>query len=210
MLKILIADDHPVFLRGLRQILAETPDINVTGEAANGWEVLSQVRAGNYDLVLLDITMPGMTGIEVLNQLKKERPDLPVLVLTAHPEEQYAVRALKAGAAGYLTKESAPDELVAAVRKVSRGGRYVSAALADELASYIQNSDEKSLPRNLSNREYQVLRLLCSGQTVAAIARDLSLSAKTVSTYRSRLLKKTAMKNLAGLIRYAVANRLVD
>lgn len=122
MLKILIGDDHPVFLKGLRQLIAETSDMVVTGEAANGWEVLSKVRDGNYDILLLDITMPGQNGIDVLGQLKKERPGLPVLILTGHPEEQYAVRALKAGASGYLTKESAPDELVVAIRKVTSGG----------------------------------------------------------------------------------------
>ena len=138
MLKILIADDHPVVRRGLKQIIAETPDMVVADEATNGWEVLSKVRAGDYDVVLLDITMPGKDGIDVLTQLKCEKPRLPILVLSMHPEEQFAVRALRAGASGYLTKESAPDELVTAIQKVSSGGKYVSSSLAEKLASVVQ------------------------------------------------------------------------
>ena len=140
MLKILIADDHPVFRRGLKQIIAETTDMVVADEATDGWEVLNKVKAGDYDVVLLDISMPGKTGMDVLAQLKNERPKLPVLMLSMHPEEQYAVRALRAGASGYLTKESAPDELVAAIRKVSTGGKYVSSSLAERLASLLQES----------------------------------------------------------------------
>ena len=209
MLKILIADDHPVFRRGLKQIIAETTDIVVADEAADGLEVLSKVKVGDFDVVLLDISMPGKTGIEVLAQLKYERPKLPVLMLSMHPEEQYAVRALRAGASGYLTKESAPDELVAAIRKVSTGGKYVSSSLAERLASLLQKAEQ--LPHDiLSRREYQVMCLMASGKTVSEIAKELSLSVKTISTYRSRILEKMKMKNNAELTRYAINNSLID
>jgi len=210
MLKILIADDHPVFRKGLKQIIAETPDIAVAGEAANGLEVLNKVKMGDFDLVLLDISMPGKTGIDVLAQLKYERPELPVLMLSMHPEEQYAVRSLKAGASGYLTKESAPDELVAAIRKVSTGGIYVSASLAERLASIVQKGSEELPHDTLSNRELRVMCLIASGKTVSEIAKELSLSIKTVSTYRSRILGKMKMKNNAELTHYAINNKLID
>ena len=207
MLKILIADDHPVVRRGLKQIIAETADMAVTDEATNGWEVLNKVRAGNYDVVVLDITMPGKDGMDVLAQLRYEKPGLPVLMLSMHPEEQFAVRALRAGASGYLTKESAQDELVAAIRKVSSGGKYVSSSLAEKLAFVIQQGER--LPHyTLSDRECEVMRQLASGKTVTEIATALSLSVKTISTYRSRILKKMQMKNNADLVRYAVNNRL--
>ena len=209
MLKILIADDHPVFRRGLKQIIAETTDIVVADEAADGLEVLNKVKVGDFDVVLLDISMPGKTGIDVLAQLKYERPKLPVLMLSMHPEEQYAVRALRAGASGYLTKESAPDELVAAIRKVSTGGKYVSSSLAERLASLLQKAEQ--LPHDiLSRREYQVMCLMASGKTVSEIAKELSLSVKTISTYRSRILEKMKMKNNAELTRYAINNSLID
>jgi two-component system invasion response regulator UvrY len=209
MLKILIADDHPVVRRGLKQIIAEISDMVVADEATDGWEVLSKVRAGDYDVVLLDITMPGKNGIDVLTQLKCEKPSLPILVLSMHPEEQFAVRALRAGASGYLTKESAPNELVTAIQKVSSGGMYVSPSLAEELASVIQQS-EKLPHKSLSNREYQVMCLFASGKTATEIAKEMSLSVKTISTYRSRILEKMGMKNNAQFIRYAVKNRLVS
>jgi len=209
MLKILIADDHPVFRRGLKQIIAETTDMVVAGEATNGWEVLSTVSTGDYDLVLLDISMPGKDGMDVLTQLKKERPALLVLMVSMHPEEQYAVRALKAGASGYLTKESAPDELIVAIRKVSTGRKYVSSALAERLAALLQE-DAEVLPHEvLSSREYQVMCMIASGKTLKEIAEELSLSIKTISTYRSRILEKMKMRNNAELIHYAVKNRLV-
>jgi len=209
MLKIIIADDHPVFRRGLKQIIAETTDMVVAGEATNGWEVLSKVRTGDYDLVLLDISMPGKDGMDVLTQLKNERPALLVLMVSMHPEEQYAVRALKAGASGYLTKESAPDELIVAIRKVSTGGKYVSSALAERLAALLQE-DAEALPHEaLSSREYQVMCMIASGKTLKEIAGELSLSIKTISTYRSRILEKMKMRNNAELIHYAVKNRLV-
>jgi len=210
MLKILIADDHPVFRRGLKQIIAETTDIVVAGEAADGLEVLNRVKTGDFDLVLLDISMPGKTGIDVLAQLKYEKPELPVLMLSMHPEEQYAVRALKAGASGYLTKESAPDELISAIRKASTGGKYVSASLAERLASILQQGGQELPHQALSNRELRVMCLIASGKTVSEIAKQLSLSFKTVSTYRSRILGKMKMKNNAELTRYAISNNLID
>ena len=209
MIRILIADDHPVVRRGLKQIVAEIPGMADADEAADGWEALSKVRAGDYDVVLLDITMPGKDGIDVLTQLKYEKPRLPILVLSMHPEEQFAVRALRAGASGYLTKESAPDELVTAIQKVLSGGKYVSPSLAEELASVIQQS-EKLPHKSLSNREYQVMCLFASGKTATEIAKGLSLSVKTISTYRSRILEKMGMKNNAELIHYAVKNHLIS
>ncbi len=209
MLQALIADDHPVVRRGLKQIIAETSDITVAGEATNGWEVLSKVRAASYDVVILDITMPGMDGVDVLAQLKNEKPKLPVLMLSMHPEEQYAIRALRAGASGYLTKESAPEELVAAIRKVSAGERYVSSSLAERLAAFVQGNGNRLLHETLSDREYQVMRLIATGKTVAEIARTLSLSVKTISTYRSRILDKMNLKSNAELTRYAIENNLV-
>jgi two-component system invasion response regulator UvrY len=207
--KILIADDHAVVRRGLKQIIAETPDIMVADEATNGWEVLDKIKEDAYDVILMDIAMPGKDGIDVLTQLKYERPELPVLMLSMYPEEQFAVRALKAGASGYLTKESAPDELVTAIRKVSAGGKYVSSALAEKLVSILQETER--LPHEaLSNREYKVMCLIASGKTVTEIAGELSLSVKTVSTYRSRILEKMKMKNNAELTYYAIKNQLVS
>ncbi len=210
MLKILICDDHPVVRRGLKQIIADTADMAIADEATNGWEVLNKVRASDYDVVLLDIAMPGMDGFDVLTQLKHEKPRLPVLMLSTYPEEQFAVRALRAGASGYLTKESAPDELVRAIRKVSIGGKYVSSALAEKLALDLQSGSEQPPHETLSDREYRVMCLIASGKTVTEIARELSLSVKTISTYRRRILNKMKMKNNAELTHYAVSRRLVD
>ena len=210
MLRILIADDHPIVRRGLRQTIAETSDMVVADEASNGWEVLSEVRASYYDVVLLDISMPGRSGVDILRELKNKRPRLPILILSIHPEEQYAVSALRAGASGYLTKESAPDELVAAIRKVSMGGKYVSSSLAEKLASDLETSDEQPAHKTLSDREYQVMCMVASGKTVTEIAQELSLSVKTISTYRSRILEKMKMKNNVELAYYAIKNRLVD
>ena len=210
MLRILIADDHPVFRRGLRQIIQETADMVVAAEAVDGREALLKARTGEYDVVLLDITMPIRNGVDVLSQLKHERPTLPVLMLSMHPEEQYAVRALRAGASGYLTKESAPEELVAAIRKVSTGGKYVSASLAERLASIVQEDGGPLPHETLSGREYQIMCLIASGKTVSEAAGELSLSVKTVSTYRARVLGKLRLKNTAELIRYATKNQLVE
>jgi DNA-binding NarL/FixJ family response regulator len=210
MLRVLIADDHPLFRWGLKQIIAETSDLVLADEAADGREALLKARTGDYDLVLLDISMPFMNGLDVLSQLKSDRPTLPVLMLSMHPEEQYAVRAVRAGASGYLTKESAPEELVAAIRKVSKGGKYVSASLAQALASMLNEDDTRLPHETLANREYQVMRSIASGKSVSEIAQELSLSVKTVSTYRTRILEKMRMTNNAELIRYAIKNELVD
>jgi DNA-binding NarL/FixJ family response regulator len=210
MLRILIADDHPIVRQGLRQIITETSDMVVADEASNGWEALSKVRASYYDVVLLDISMPGLYGLDIIRQLKNERPGLPVLILSIHPEEQYAVRAFRAGASGYLTKESAPDELLAAIQKVSIGGKYVSSSLAEKLASDLETGAEQLPHETLSDREYQVMCMIAVGKTVTKIAEELSLSAQTVSTYRSRILGKMRMRNSAELTYYAIKNRLVD
>ena len=210
MLKILIADDHAIVREGIKQILAEIPDQVTTDEAINGQEVLQKVWNNNYDMVLLDISMPGRSGLDILKQLKSEAPALKILILSMHPEEQYAVRALKAGASGYLTKESTPLELTEAIRKVSIGKKYVSASLAETLASLMETSSEKPLHETLSNREYEVMRMIASGKTVKEIADELSLSVKTISTYRTRILEKMTMKNNAQITHYTIQNRLVD
>ena len=210
MIRILIGDDHAIVREGLKQILAETSDMAVAGEAANGQEVLEQVSKNDWDLLLLDIAMPGRGGMDILKQLRSERPELPVLMLSMYPEEQYAVRALKAGASGYLTKESAPEELIAAIRKVSEGGKYVSSSLAEKLAVYLETDHEKPVHELLSDREYQVMLMIASGKTVKQIADELSLSVKTISTYRSRTLRKMEMKNNAEITYYAIKHALVD
>jgi DNA-binding NarL/FixJ family response regulator len=209
MIRILIADDHTIVRKGLKQIIAETTDMAVTDEACDGQEVLNKVRNDSFDMVLLDISMPGRTGLDILRELKTENPKLPVLVLSMYPEEQYAVRVLKAGASGYLTKESAPDELIAAIRKVSMGKRYVTPSLAEKLALNLQVDSDKPLHETLSDREYQVMCMIASGKTVGEIADKLSLSAKTISTYRARILEKMKMKNNAEITHYAIQNRLV-
>ena len=210
MLRILIADDHAIVRQGLKQIVSETQDMSVTDEASNGQELLNKIKEGEYDVVVLDITMPVRNGMDVLRQLRSEKPRLPVLMLSIHPEEQYALRALRAGASGYLTKESAPDELVVAIRKVSSGGKYISASLAEKLAFELEAGHEQALHDTLSDREYQVLCLIASGRTVTEIAQELLLSEKTVSTYRSRILEKMNMKNNAELTYYAIKNQLVE
>jgi len=210
MIKVLIADDHPIVRQGLRQILSDTADMVVAGEAVNGQETLAQVRAGGWDALVLDITMPDRSGFDILKELKCEQPHLPVLVLSMHAEEQFALRVLKAGAAGYLTKENAPEELVKAIRKVVSGGKYISPGLAETLAFNLDPASDWPRHETLSDREFQVMQLLASGKTVAEIAKALSLSAKTVSTYRARLLEKMNLKTNAELIRYAIENRLIE
>ncbi len=210
MIKILIVDDHAIVREGLKQILAETPNIDVADEACNGREAFEKVWANEYDVVVLDISMPGASGLEVLKQLKGVRPKLPVLILSIHPEGQYAVRALRAGASGYLTKESAPDELIEAVRKVSRGGKYISGALAERLAFDLEAGAYKSLHESLSDREYQVLCMIASGKRVKDVGEELCLSVKTISTYRFRILEKMKMKNNAELTYYAIKHELVE
>lgn len=210
MLRVLIADDHAIVRRGLIQILAdEFPEIAV-GEAENARRVLQLVREQQWDIVVLDISMPEKSGLEVLKELKQARPELPVLILTTHPEEQYALRVIRAGASGYITKESAVDHLVEAVRKVLRGGKYISPALAELLATRVGADQEKPLHGTLSDREYEVMCLLASGKTPTEVADELSLSVKTVSTYRARILEKMGMKTNAELTYYAIKNHLID
>jgi two-component system invasion response regulator UvrY len=209
MIRVLIADDHAVVRQGLKQILGDTPEMLVAGEATNGQEVLDKVRAETWDVVVLDISMPDRSGLDILKQLRSERPKLPVLVLSMYSEDQFAVRVLKAGASGYLTKDSAPDELVKAIRKVVSGGTYVSAFLAERLAFEI-GADSSKLPHEtLSDREFQVLRLIAAGKSVTEIAAELYLSVKTVSTYRARMLEKMNLGTNAELMHYAMQNHLI-
>lgn len=208
MIRILIADDHAVVRKGLRQILEEASDIEVGGEAGNGREVMEKIQTGSWDALVLDITMPGQTGLEVLKEVRQVAPKLPVLVLSMHAQEQYAARVLKAGASGYLPKESAPEELIKAVRKVCSGGKYVSADQAEKLIYLFDNTSEKPPHELLSDREFEVLRAIASGKTVSQIAAEIDLSVKTVSTYRARILEKMRMKTNAELTTYAVKNGL--
>jgi len=210
MIKVLIADDHAIVREGLKQIVADTLDIAVAGEAKDGHEALDMISKNNYDIVLLDISMPGISGLDVLKQLRSQKPQLRVLILSIYPEEQYAVRTLKAGASGYLTKESAPDELVAAIRKVSSGGNYISRSLGEKLVSNLRRDDSKQPHEALSDREFQVMRMIASGKKGKEIAEELLLSVKTVSTYRRRVLDKLGIKNNSALIRYAMQNRLLE
>lgn len=209
MIRVLIADDHAVVRHGVRQILAEEPDMRLFGEARDGYETLDQIRNHDWDIVILDINMPGPGALDILKEVREARPKLPVLVLSMHPEEQFAVRALKAGASGYLVKESTPEELVRAIRKILKGGRYVSEALAEKIAFDLGPDPDRPLHENLSNREFQILCLIAMGKTVSEIARELHLSVKTVSTYRARILEKMHMKTNAALSHYAITNRLV-
>jgi two-component system, NarL family, invasion response regulator UvrY len=209
MLKILLADDHAVVRQGVKQILAEAFAESSFGEARNAHELLALVGSERWDIVVLDLNMPDSNGLEALKQIKQDHPQLPVLVLSMFPEDQYAVRTIRAGAAGYLNKESAPEELVQAIRKVLHGGQYISATVADELVLYARNEDDQPLYKHLSDREYQVLCLIASGKEVKEISTELALSAKTVSTYRSRLLDKLNMKTNAELTYYAIHNGLV-
>ena len=210
MIKVLIADDHAIVREGLKQIVADVPDIDVAGEAKDGHEALDKISKNNYDVVLLDISMPGISGLDVLKQLRSQKPQLRVLILSIYPEEQYAVRTLKAGASGYLTKESAPDELVAAIRKVSSGGNYISRSLGERLVANLRRDDSKQPHEALSDREFQVMRMIASGKKGKEIAEELLLSVKTVSTYRRRVLDKLGIKNNSALIRYAMQNRLLE
>ena len=210
MIRILVVDDHAIVREGLKQILGEVDDMSVRDEAGNGQEALAKIRSGEFDVVLLDISMPGRSGLEILKEIKAERPKLPVLILSMHAEEQYAVRALRAGASGYVTKASAPDELIGAIRKVSCGRKYVSSSLAEKLAFELDIDTRKPPHETLSDREYQVMLMLASGKSVKEIADELCLSVKTISTYRARVMEKMNMKKNAELTLYAIQNHLVD
>ena len=208
MIRILIADDHAIVRHGLKQIINESGEMRVVAEADSGSAALRKLRETECDAVLLDISMPDMSGIDVLKQIHAEKPHLPILILSIYPEDQYAMRLIKAGAAGYMTKESAPSEVVQALLRVAGGKKYISPAVAEILANEI-GADEERLPhQTLSDREYQIFLLLASAQTVSEIAETLSLSVKTVSTYRGRILEKMHLSNNAELMRYAVDNQL--
>ncbi len=209
-IKLLIADDHPLFRQGLKHTFAETGDITVAGEVENSDDLIAMVQqrpADEYNLILLDIAMPGKGALDVLKQLKLDNPKLPVLVVSVYSEDQYAVRFIKAGASGYLTKESDPDLLVEAVRKVARGGKYASPRITEKLAFDFSNSD-KPLHETLSDREFQVFGMIANGISLTDIGKQLSLSVKTISTHRTRILEKMKMKKNAELIRYAISNNL--
>jgi two-component system, NarL family, invasion response regulator UvrY len=209
-MRILIADDHTVFREGLKRILAEAADIAEIGEASDAQQLLERVAEKRWDVVLLDISMPGKSGLEVLKEIKQIHPRLAVLVLSMHPERQFAVRVIKAGAAGYLTKGSAAGEVVKAIRRVYRDGKYISDSVAEHLAMAVGQKSDRPLHESLSDREFEVLRMIGSGKTVGEIAEELSLSVKTVSTYRTHILEKMNLKNNAELMLYVITNRLLD
>lgn len=204
MLKILIADDHSIFRRGVKELLSDSLGAVTVGECGNASDLLQLVRQKKWDVVILDIGMPGTTGTEALQQIKRERPALPVIMLSMHPEDQYAVRLFKAGANAYLTKASAPGDLVAAIKKMLRGGNYVSSSLSEKLVHLLRRGDERAPHELLSDREFEVMRLLARGKTVSEIAEHLHLGTTTISTYRTRILDKLHLKNNAQLMRYAV------
>ncbi len=208
-IRILIADDHPIVREGYKKILMSQPDMDVTGEAGNGQEVLDAIQKKDFDLILLDISMPGRSGLEILKELKGQKPHLPVMILSIYPEEQYAVRAFRDGASGYLTKASTPKELISAIRKVSQGGRYVTEALAEKLTYFLHGDVEKVPHEKLSDREYQVMLLIASGKTVTQIADELCLSVKTISTYRRHILEKMQFTTNAEITMYAIQNKLL-
>jgi len=211
MTRVVIADDHAIVREGLRRILSSQADIEVAGEATNGYEVMDRVRAGGFDLLLLDLSMPGKSGVDLIKQVKDEQPKLPVLVLTMHEEAQYALRAIRAGASGYLTKESAPEQLVAAIRKIASGRLFISPDLAEQLAlDAMPHSAEDQAPhKSLSDREFEVFRLLAEGQSVTDIAARLHLSVKTVSTHKTKVQEKLGINSIAELVRYAMEHKLL-
>jgi two-component system, NarL family, invasion response regulator UvrY len=210
MIRALVADDHAIVRQGLKQILMDTPDIVVAGEAARGEEVLDQLAAHPIDVVLLDITMPGRSGFEVLQDIRRRHKMLPVLILSAHPEELYGIRALKAGASGYLMKERVPEEIVTAVRKVATGGKYIHASLAETLVGRLDGGYDAPIHHTLSTREYEVMCHIAQGFSMKEIAEKIGLSIKTISTYRSRILEKLKMKTNAQLVHYAIHENLLS
>jgi DNA-binding NarL/FixJ family response regulator len=210
MIRIVVADDHTVVREGLKQLLSAAPDLSVVGEAQDGHEVLQRARALDFDVLLLDMSMPGKSGIELIKQVRAEKPKLRILVLSMHEEEQYAVRAIKAGASGYLTKDSASAQIVSAIRKVAGGGAFITDSVAQQLALGAMPQTDGPPHSTLSDREFQVFRELVSGKAVSDIAAQLNLSVKTVSTHKARIMQKMNMSNPAELIRYAIHHRLVD
>ncbi len=210
MIRVLIADDHAVVRAGLKQILSGIADLHVTAEAASGNETLAAIRAHRFDVIVLDMSMPGRSGLDLIRQVKEEQPHARILVLSMHQEDQYAVRALKAGASGYLNKDSAPEMLVGAIRKVASGGAFISPATAEQLAHGVIRGEERPLHTLLSDREFEVFQSLVAGESVSAIANKLNLSVKTVSTHKSRIMQKMGMQSATELIRYALENDLIE
>lgn len=210
MIRVLIADDHAILRRGLMEILVRKLKDSVFGEAKDAQEVLARTQSDEWDLLILDISMPGRSGLDVLRDVRALRPKLPVLILSMHPEDQYGKRVLRAGASGFMNKESAPEELIKAVQKVLAGGRYVSPALAEKLALDLNDEVQRDVHETLSHREFEVLRMIALGKTIGQIAEELHLSVSTVSTYRARILEKMEMKTTAELMQYALRNRVVD
>ncbi len=210
MIKIVIADDHDIVRAGLKQIIADEDDMEVAGEANSGEKLLELIKKNDYDVVLLDLKMSGMNGIEVMKHIKATKPAVPVIVLSMHAEDQYAVRTIKAGASGYITKETAGDNLVSAVRRVASGGKYISPTLAETLAESVAGGGSELPHENLTDREFQVLCMIASGKTVSEIGSELFLSVKTISTYRQRILEKMNMKNNSELTHYVIKNNILD
>lgn len=210
MIKILLADDHPIIIKGLKQIIEEEDDMKVTGEARNGNEALDLMRKNDYDIAILDITMPKKTGVEVIEEMKYLKKKIPVLVLSVHPEDQFAMRVLKTGAKGYMTKESAPENIVDAIKKIINGGKYISPTLAEKILSDINSDRDEAPHETLSNREFQIIVMIASGKTLKEIAEELNLNIKTISTYRQRILEKMNMTSNAELTRYVLDNKLMN
>lgn len=210
MTRLLIADDHSVVREGLKRIIEKVPEMVVAGETGNGEEILEKAILLKCDMVLLDISMPGRNGFDIMKELQAQKPDLRILILSMHPEEQYAIRALRAGASGYLNKGSTPQELIAAIQKIASGGWYISSSLAEILAFNLTGNNRDKPHESLSDREYQVFRMIAEGKTIKCIAEELMLGTNTISTYRQRVLEKMGMTHNAELILYAVRNRLVD
>ncbi len=210
MIRVMIADDHAIVRQGLKQILSETDDISVAGEAETGFEAITIVRQHVFDVMLLDISLPDRNGIEVLKQIKKDQPNFTILMLSMHHESEFAIRAIKAGAAGYLSKQSAPMQLVTAIRQVAAGRKYITPSLAQELANAITLDTDQPLHNSLSDREYQTLCLIAAGKSLSEISTSLCLSPKTVSVYRARLMEKLKLTNNSELVRYAIKHNLVD
>jgi DNA-binding NarL/FixJ family response regulator len=208
--RVLIADDHPVVRQGLKMMLSSDPEVNVVGEARDGDEALDMVHNLDWDVAVLDYSMPGRGGVDLLAAVKHDYPERPVLILSIYPEDPHGMRALKAGAAGYITKESAAEELTAAVKKVVKGGRYVSPALAEKLAARLTPEQDRPPHERLSDREYRVMWLLASGRSLQQIAEEMHLSPSTVSTYRGRILKKLALSSNVDLVHYAMKHRLIE